>query len=392
MGCSDVPSMARGTRLTVVRLLIVVNVDWFFLSHRLQVALGALQAGYEVHIATTLTNGREKLEALGFVVHPLDVNRSGAGPIGLIKLFVTLLYLFWKLRPDVLHLVTIKPVLVGGAAARLSPVRGVVFAVSGLGHVFVVSGTFGKLRRHIVKAWYRFVLGCRNMRIIFQNPDDRRQIQSLLKLSDWKVVMIPGSGVDLSEYRTNALPNDDVVVMMASRLLSTKGVREFVAAAKILRARKLTANFWLVGAPDFENPASIQPQELSEWEQQGDVELLGQRSDIPALMSQAHMVVLPSYYGEGLPKVLIEAAACGRAVITTDMPGCRDAIEPGVTGVLIPSRDAISLANEISRLAEDRVACAAMGLAGRKRAENLFDVRVVVKKHLEIYQELGCGQ
>jgi len=367
---------------------MVINVDWFFLSHRLQVALGALRAGHEVHIATSLSQGRSQLESHGFIVHPLEIDRSGAGPIRLIKLFLTLLRLFWKLRPDILHLVTIKPVLIGGVAARLSPVRGVVYAISGLGHVFVADGVLGRLRRKIVGAWYRFVLGARNMRIIFQNPDDCREIESVAILREDQIVMIPGSGVELSEYQMRPLPQGEAVVLMAARLLSTKGVREYVAAAQQLRASGVKAQFWLVGDSDPANPASIQALELDTWGRQGVVKLFGHRLDIPSLMAQAHIVVLPSYR-EGLPKVLIEAAACGRAVVTTDVPGCRDAIEKNVTGVLVPSKDVASLADAIKRLIEDRPLCYAMGYAGRRRAEQVFDVSVVVSTHMEIYRVLG---
>lgn len=371
-----------------MRLLMVVNVDWFFLSHRLQVALGALRAGHEVHIATSLTQGCAQLEGYGFVVHPLEVDRSGVGPMGLIKLFLTLLRLFWTLRPDVLHLVTIKPVLVGGVAARLSPVHGVVYAVSGLGHVFMSDSLLGQLRRKIVGAWYSFVLGTRNMRIIFQNADDRREIESVVSLSTDRVVMIPGSGVDLSEYRITPLPKGEAVVLMAARLLSTKGVREYVAAAQQLRAAGIPARFWLAGELDPANPASIQSLELNAWTKHGVVQLLGHRLDVPALMAQVHIVVLPSYR-EGLPKVLIEAAACGRSVVTTNVPGCRDAIEVEVTGVLVPSKDSVLLADAIKRLVMDRALCDTMGRAGRRRAEQVFDVNAVVNTHLDIYRALG---
>ena len=369
------------------RVLIVVNVDWFFLSHRLPVALGALQAGYEVHVATTLTQSAAVLEADGFVVHPLAVDRSGAGFSGLFKLFANLLRLFWAVRPDVLHLVTIKPVLVGGLAARCSPVRGVVYAISGLGHVFVAEGFFGRLRRLLVGVWYRLVLGARNMRIIFQNPDDRSMIASVAHLVPQQVVMIPGSGVDLSQYPAMPLPQGGAVVVMAARLLTTKGVREYVAAARQLRNQGLDARFWLVGEPDPANPASVTPNELQAWRQEAAVELLGHRTDIAQLMAQAHVVVLPSYR-EGLPKVLIEAAACGRAVITTDVSGCRDAVEAGVTAVLVPPKNAQALAEAIRQLLQNRTVCAAMGQAGRLHAERLFDVRAVVAVHLEIYRAL----
>lgn len=371
-----------------MKLLIVVNVDWFFLSHRLPVALSALEAGYEVHLATTLTQNRESLESYGFIVHSIRVDRSDVGPIGLLALFLRLCCLFWLIRPDVVHLVTIKPVLLGGLAARFSPIGGVVYAISGLGHVFVASGFLGRVRRTFAGAWYRFVLGARNMRIIFQNPDDRQTIESVAPLQPQQAIMIPGSGVDLRQYPVLPLPEKDIpVVLMAARLLTTKGVREFVVAAQQLRKEGIAAQFWLAGDPDPGNPASVANDELLAWADQGDVNVLGYRTDMAALMAQAHIVVLPSYR-EGLPKVLIEAAACGRAVVTTDVPGCRDAIVNGETGLLVPAKDAVALGNAIRQLLNDPAACAAMGAAGRKRAEQIFDVRAVVQTHLTIYKAL----
>lgn len=371
-----------------MKLLIVVNVDWFFLSHRLPVALGALQAGHDVHVATTLTQGREKLENYGFTVHPIEVDRSDAGPIGLLALLWSLSRLYWLIRPDVVHLVTIKPVLLGGLAARFAPVGGVVYAISGLGHVFVASGLLGQIRRAVARGWYRFVLGARNMRIIFQNPDDRQTIESWARLRPEQAVMIPGSGVDLMQYPALPLPEQAIpVVLMAARLLTTKGVREFVGAAQQLRKEGVAVQFWLVGDPDPDNPASVSPDELVAWGQNGDVKVLGHRNDMATLMAQAHMVVLPSYR-EGLPKVLIEAAACGRAVITTDVPGCRDAIVNGETGLLVAAKDAAALSDAIRELLNDPEVCAIMGAAGRKRAEQVFDVRAVVETHLAIYEAL----
>jgi len=288
----------------------------------------------------------------------------------------------------VLHLVTIKPVLIGGLAARLAPVRGVVYAVSGLGHVFLANGFWGASRRKLVRVLYRLSLGVRNMRIIFQNPDDQASISSIARVNPDAMYMIPGSGVDLSKYNSSPLPNGTPVVMMAARLLATKGVREFVDAAQILRTEGVKARFWLVGDLDIENPASIQRKELDEWKGKGLIELMGYCKHIPELMNKSHIVVLPSYR-EGLPKVLIEAAACGRAVVTTDVPGCRDAIEDGVTGLIVPAKDSRSLAQALRGLIESRELCQSMGSAGRARAERIFDVGEVVVKHLEIYQSLG---
>lgn len=371
-----------------MRLLIFVNVDWFFLSHRLPVGIGALNAGHEVHIATALTKEKIDLEKYGFIVHPINLDRSSASIFGMVVLFFKFLRLLWILKPDILHLVTIKPVLIGGLAARFAPVGGVVFAISGLGHVFLADGLWGRLRRNLVGAWYKFVLGKEKMCVIFQNPDDKKILSKITHLKDEKTLMIPGSGVNLSEYVHEALPPGEITVLMAARLLMTKGVREFVDAAKLLRQSGVKARFWLVGDPDPENPDSVTPQELDNWFMQKQVEFFGYRSDIPELMSQAHIVVLPSYR-EGLPKVLIEAAACGRAVVTTDVPGCRDAIQDGITGLLVPPKDAVALAQAIKKLIEDPETCRTMGNAGRRRAEEIFNVDSVVNAHLKVYQSLA---
>jgi len=234
---------------------------------------------------------------------------------------------------------------------------------------------------------YRVALGHRNLKVVFQNPDDRASLAKLAHLADSKVEMIRGSGVDLTQYNHTPLPPGVPVVLLAARLLADKGVREFVQAARLLKQQGVSARFCLVGSVDPANPASLADAELTQWANEGVVELWGQRSDMPEVLGAAHLVVLPSYR-EGLPKVLLEAAACGRAVVTTDVPGCRDAIDPGVTGVLVPVRNAEALADAIEGLINAPVRCQAMGNAGRALAERAFDVRQVVAAHLRIYQEL----
>jgi glycosyltransferase involved in cell wall biosynthesis len=258
-----------------MRLLMVINVDWFFLSHRLPIALGAVEAGHEVHIATTLTRSRSELEKFGFVVHPLNIDRSSAGLLGLLKVLNSLLMLFWRVRPDVLHLVTIKPVLLGGIAALLSPVSRVIFAISGLGHVFLSDTFGGRLKRSLVKALYFLALSIKNKRVIFQNADDRREIESLVNLMDDQVYLIPGSGVDLSQYSATPPPASDVVVLMVSRLLWTKGVGEYIAMCQRLKSSGIKARFQLVGDADEGNPDSVSKVDVAKWTENGCVELLG---------------------------------------------------------------------------------------------------------------------
>jgi glycosyltransferase involved in cell wall biosynthesis len=369
-------------------LMFVVNVDWFFLSHRLPIALEAMRQGYQVHIATGLTDKQGELERHGLVVHPLALDRSSAGLGNAWRTMVQLWQIFRAVRPDVVHLVTIKPVLLGGLVARLAGVPAVVAAVSGLGFVFVAKGVKASARRWLVGGLYRLALGHYNLKVIFQNPDDQTSLVRLAHLPDRKVAMIRGAGVDLTQHCVMPIPPGMPVVVLAARLLADKGVLEFVQAARLLRHRGCNARFVLVGTVDTANPTSLSDAEVSAWVQYGVVEWWGHRADMPHVLAAARVVVLPSYYGEGLPKVLIEAAACGRVVVTTDHPGCRDAIDPGVTGILVPVRNSMALADAMETLINDPVRCKVMGDAGRALAEKAFDVRQVVAEHLQIYQGL----
>jgi glycosyltransferase involved in cell wall biosynthesis len=372
------------------RLLFVVNNPAFFMSHRVPVALAAQQAGYEVHVATMDGPAVADIEALGMTHHALPMTRSGKHPLQEFGTLLALIRLFRRLRPQIVHLVTIKPVLYGGIAARLTRVPGMVAAISGLGFVFLSNSLKMKLVRAVVARLYRLALGHPNSRVIFQNASDRDLLKSLGAVRDAQVVMIRGAGVDLNAYRAQPEPPaPPVVVTMVARLLRDKGVQEFVQAARLLRERGLPVTMQLVGGVDAGNPASATQDDADAWQREGCVRALGERSDVAALYAASHIAVLPSYR-EGLPKSLIEAAACARAVVTTDVPGCRDAIEPGVTGLLVPVRDAQALADAIARLAEDPALRQSMGAAGRALAEREFNIERVARIHVEIYDALSA--
>ncbi len=369
------------------KLLFVVNVDWFFLSHRLPIALAAQRAGYEVHVAAGITDKLDILRSLGLHVHPLVLVRGRVGVLNAVRTVLDLQSIVKQVQPDVMHVVTIKPVLLGGLVARWMRVPALVSAVSGLGYVFTASGLKARLRRFVVSRVYALALGHYNQTVIFQNPDDRDILTAAVGLPVAKVAMIRGSGVDLAQFSATSVPVGVPVVIFPARLLADKGVFEFVAAAAVLRAKGVPARFVLAGMLDECNPTSVSQAQLDVWHADGVIENWGYRPDMPLALASAHLVVLPSYR-EGLPKALIEAAACGRAVVTTNVPGCRDAIEPGVTGVLVPVRDSAALAQAIEQLLTDAVKREAMGLAGRRLAEQEFDVNFVVGKHLSIYQRL----
>lgn len=367
-------------------ILFVVNDAAFFLSHRLVLAEAARDAGHKVEIATGASPATAKIRELGFAFHELPLSRSGLNPLAELASLGALYKLFRKVRPDLVHLVTIKPVLYGGVAARLARVPAVVAAISGLGTIFLAKGGAATLRRIAAQMVYRFALGHSNIRVVFQNPSDRETFQRFGIDAD-RTVIITGSGVDLSTFPVAAEPPPPVVVTMASRLLRDKGVREYVAAAEMVRERLPEVVLRLAGDIDPGNPTSLSQDDCDTIAQKGHVRLLGHRTDVAELFASSHIVVLPSYR-EGLPKVLIEAAAAGRAVVTTDVPGCRDAIEPGRTGLLVPVKQADALAQAIEALATDSALRHAFGRAGRALAEQRFDVRQVAAQHLAIYDEL----
>nr|WP_272891931.1 glycosyltransferase family 4 protein [Stutzerimonas stutzeri] len=368
---------------------MVVNDPLFFLSHRLPLAKAALAEGYSVHVATMPGASADKIERYGFTHHKLPFTRSGVHPIGELVALIALLRLCLKLKPTILHLVTIKPVLYGGIVARVCSIKGVVAAVSGLGFVFTAREAKYSILRELVKLLYRVALSQPNVRVIFQNPDDLAEFVKSRVVFLKQAILIKGSGVNLAEYSFKSESYGQPAVVFAGRLLRDKGVVEFVSAVRMLHARGVNARFRLLGSIDLGNPSSIQGGELEKWREEGIVECLGYRTDIAEIFADSHIVVLPSYR-EGLPKVLMEAAACGRAVVTTDVPGCRDAIEAGVTGLLVPVYNIEALADAIQKLVENPQLRQRMGRAARELAEREFTVENVVQQHLNIYRTLGA--
>ena len=372
------------------RIAIVVNDPAFFMSHRVDIARAARDRGDEVHIATPPepASAVARIEREGFRHHPIPMIRGHANPVAEMKTLRTLLGLFRRVRPDLAHLVTIKPVLYGGVAAQLAGVPAVVAAISGLGHVFSSGTMAARTLRRPIRLLYRRGLAHPNKCVIFQNRNDEAVMRSWGVRLDGQSALIPGSGVHLDQFDPARAPERPPLVVMIARMLHEKGVGEFVEAAGTLKRAGLDATFAYLGAPDPANPMSVGESTLERWKAGGAVEFLGHRDDVPEILARASVVALPSHYGEGLPKALIEAAAAGRPVVTTDMPGCRDAVEPGRTGILIPPRDAAALAGAIRSLLEDPAAAARMGRAGRALAQRRFSVEDVVARHLDIYGEL----
>ncbi|WP_406732470.1 glycosyltransferase family 4 protein [Vibrio scophthalmi] len=367
------------------KILFVVNVDWAFISHRLPIALEAIKQGFEVHIACAISERKEFLEGHGLIVHPINISRSGVNPFKELGCVRELFQIIRLVKPDVTHAVTIKPVLYANIIARILKVPKRVSAISGLGYVFIAEGYRSEIFRFFISFLYKIALTNSNS-IIFQNEDDARVLRLLRVVNKDQEVLIRGSGVDLDKFRVTKEPDGTPVVMLLARLLFDKGVLEFVEAARILNKDKVAIRMVLVGEVDFGNPKSVTPEQLTSWVKEGVVEHWGYRKDVAKTISESTIMVLPSYR-EGLPKSLIEAAACGRAVITTDVPGCRDAIEPNVTGILVPVKSPQDLAQAILFLVKKETLRKELASEGRRLAESAFDVNAVVNRHIEIYRK-----
>ena len=368
------------------KILFISNVDWFFVSHRLPIALKAISNGYEVHIATKLTGKHRELENNGIVVHSLEIDRTTMSTLDSINTFIQIIFLIYKIKPNIVHSITIKPVILGGIACRIYGRCQFVASVSGLGYVFIAKGYIAKLTRILITFLYKIALSSDNVKVIFQNKNDLQIVSRICKLTSNNIILINGSGIDLSIYKYKKNLINSNTILFASRLLISKGLMEFVATARDFQ--DANCKFVIAGKIDIENPDCVSEEEMRSWASIPSVEYVGQIEDVKELIYQSKIVVLPSYYGEGLPKILIEAAACGRPIITTDHPGCRDAIIPEKTGLLIPVRDSFALSNAIKKLLDSPELCYQMGKAGRELAIRRYDINIVIQQHMKIYEEI----
>jgi len=363
----------------------VVNADWFFLSHRLPIAKKAIEEGYNVCLLTEITTKRKEIEQHGIVVQEIKFTRGSTSILKNLFLFIRILKIFKSINPDLIHLVTIKPVIIGGIAAHfLGKSARIVVSISGLGFIFIDRGFKAIVRKVIIIFFYKLVFIHRNIKVILQNKTDLQNICDFTNLAKEKTILIEGSGVNLNVFKFRKIPKTKPIVLFPARLLSSKGIYEFIEAAKKLKGK---ARFVIVGKHDKEARNCIDLNKLKAFESKNIIEYWGESKDMPKIFQMSSIVVLPSFR-EGMPKALLEAAACGRAVITTNVPGCRDAIIDGKTGILVQAKSSNELTNGIKKLLKNPKLLNSMGSEGRKLAENKFDINEVVRKHLEIYKNL----
>ena len=369
-------------------ILYVVNIPRFFVSHRLPLALAARERGFEVHVATSVQDKQSlrKISDNHIEAHAIPLSQHGINPIAELRTVLALRKLYRRLRPDLLHHVSIKPVLYGGIAARLTGQMAVIHAMSGLGYVFVSDDAKAALLRAITLPLFRAASAGSRTRMIFQNPDDLERFAKRGLITREKARLVLGSGVDEQAFSPRDEPVSGLpVVLFAGRLLWQKGVGAFVEVARRLRGK---ARFRVVGYEEESNPLNVSAWQLRAWSEEGLIEWCGKRDDMPQVYAESNIVCLPSTYGEGIPKVLIEAAACGRACVTTDTPGCREIVRHGENGLLAPPGDLDALTAAVEQLIENPALRHQMGAKGRETVLEGFTLRQVSDETIALYRQL----
>ena len=369
------------------KLLFVVTEDWYFVSHRLALAIAARSAGYDVAVATRVSEHGATIHDAGIDLHPVNFNRGGMRPLEEAARLASLVSLYRRVAPDIVHHVALKPVIYGALAARMTRVPAVVNALGGLGYVFSSDSHRANIIRLAVHPVMRLALGLRTSRLVLQNSGARDRMLSAGLVDSKRVRLIRGAGVDPSQYIQVNPETQPPLAILPARLLRDKGVGEFIDAIRLLRNRGIRARFALVGRPDPMNPASFTNEEIDRWTSEGIVENWGWRDDMANVYAQAQIVCLPSYH-EGLPKSLLEAAASGCAIIASDIPGCREIIREGETGLLTPPKDSGALANGLQVLIEDARLRQRLGLSARNLVSNDFSSSKVAEETLQVYAEL----
>ncbi len=400
------------------RLLYLVANDRYFCSHRLSLALAAKKQGFDVTVVTPALGDHQKIIDSGLNFVPLPFHRGSLNPLSELKTIYQIWKLYRQIKPDIVHHVALKPVLYGTIAAFIARAPHIVNAVAGLGHVFAADSWLkAPLRLALC-----FLLDLKNVQIIVQNPEDYEEISILIEGSTFldrraslamteerrhceepqkvpeqrgnpcivdshktNIRLILGAGVNLNEFKPAKEPKTPPLkIIHVSRLLWTKGIKELVEAGQILKKQGHDIHIQIVGEPDLENPAAIPAEVLQKWHDQGSIEWLGHRTDIASLYQQSHIACLASYYREGIPKSLIEAAACGKPIITCDMPGCRIIVKDGENGYLVPPRDPEALAEAIIKMSDSKVR-QQMGKASRKHTEKHFGEDIINQQTIAIY-------
>jgi len=369
------------------KILYLLTEDWFFYSHFIERAAATQAAGYETVIVARERDHGQRIRAAGLRFIGIEFDRRSMNPLTELRQFLQIVALYRRERPDLVHHVSPKPILYGTAAALLTGVPAIVNAPVGMGYIFSSKDWRARFLRPFVRMAYRWLANPRLSRVVFENVDDLRSFVQGGAVRDSDAVLIRGAGVDINRFRPVIRNNPIPVIALIARMLRDKGVYEYVDAAHRLHQEGVAARFFLVGVPDPMNPSSISVETLEAWNGTKGVEWLGWCDDVPRLLEKIDVMCLPSYR-EGLPKSLIEAAASGVAIVTTDTPGCREVVQHGYNGLLVPVGDSRQLAEALKKLIQDSELRQQMALRGAEIAVEEFSSDTVITKTLGLYEQL----
>ena len=375
-----------------MRIAFVVNRDRFFLSHFLERALSARDAGHDVVVLAPDTGSGRAIEAAGLRFVPVGMTRHGVSMAHLWAEVRSMRALYRQIRPDIVHHFGLRPIVVGTLAARFGAGPKIVNAPVGMGFAFASSSWKARLIRYPLLALLRIALNPRGSRVVFENAEDRAEMMRLGAVRGADAVVIRGAGVDVERFVPTPEPQGRATVLFAARLIREKGVGVFVDAARLARAKGRDARFVIVGEVDRSSSTAVPESELQAWVDEGVVEWWGYRDDMPAVLAAASIFCLPTWYREGMPKVVLEAMACARAVVVTDTVGCREAVEHGISGLLVPPKDAVALADAIGSLLDDPLLRRRLAEGGRRRAVAEFSSERVIRETLALYHGAERGR
>lgn len=368
-------------------VLFVETDDWAFAKHRIDLGRAALAAGYRVVVAAPQTEWAAGLVEEGFEFFPIPLNRSSSNPFREIGAILALTRIYREVRPDIAHHVALKAIIYGSVAARMTRVPSMVNYITGLGYMYTGDDLHRRFLRYLISPALAIALRGKRVRNIFENVSDLKRLTSVGLVDARLSIVGHGAGVDMERFKPTPEPPGDPVVLLASRLLWDKGVGELVDAVRMLKSRGLLFRTVVAGRPDPENPASLDETTLRGWETEGLIEWVGYVDDVPALLAESHIACLPSYR-EGLPVALVEAAAAGRPIVATDVPGCRDVVDHGVNGLLVPPRDGAALASALETLIRDPGLRLRMGASGREKAAESHSSEVVIAEVFDVWNQL----
>jgi glycosyltransferase involved in cell wall biosynthesis len=366
------------------KILLFANTDWYLYNFRRALAEELRAQGNEVILLSPPGGYQNLLLEHGFQWVSFRLSRQGVNPLGELWTILRLMRIYRQIEPDIVHHFTVKPVIYGSIAARLLGVRGIVNSITGLGHLFIHPGFFVGVLRGITKILYR--LSLRGTQVIFENPADQETFIRNRFIEPKQAHLVLGTGVDVNRFRPAPKHNDQPLILFAGRWLATKGIHEFVEAAQRVKHKGSKARFAIAGTVDPGNPASVPPEQIEAWKRSNAVEFWGWQADMPSVLAQTDIFCLPSYR-EGVPSALLEACASGLPIIATDVPGCRDVVEGGINGLLVPPQNSDALADAIETLLADPSLRDKLGQAGRQLALEKFSLENITTQTLKVYRK-----